>query len=160
MHSLTKFPNPKQIHKLEYRLNDEKNGYPLLYIIHEIDKPQLFVRKNCEYFVLEGRIYEAISTAIEMDCFVIYVEPVIDEFPYPDAPTKRPLGIEVRLFVENGERHEIHFIDCFDHEDVMCHLDNTYFYFNKKEYERTSSEIDQDRRIYVLYVQPTGVELA
>ena len=152
-------PKPKQIHQLEYRLNDEKNGFPLLYIIREIDKSQVFVRRNCEYFVLEGKIYEAISSAIEETCFVIYVEEVIDEFPYPGAPLHRPLGIEVRLFVEHGERPEIQFIDCFDHEDVMSFLDNTFFYFDKKEYERTSAEIDQDRSIYVLYVQPTGVEL-
>jgi hypothetical protein len=152
--------NPLQISKLEYRLADENNKFPAIYHVTDIDIMEIFCRRNCDYFTVNGVVYENVGSSLEDDRYVIYIQVVPNEKPYPDAPLFRKLGIEVRLFTEVGERKEIEYIDCYSHQEVMAYLDNTYLYLNKTEYERTSAELDQDRRVYVLYVKPTGIELA
>ena len=152
--------NPSNIHVLEYRLIDETKQYPAIYHFEELDKMQIFCRRNCDYFVLDKQVYETTSSALEEDRFVIYVKKVDDEKPFYAASSTRPLGIEVREYRENNESPEIAFFHCETHEDVFSYLDSTYHYVHGKEVERVSAEMDQDRRVYVLYVFPVGVELA
>lgn len=151
--------NPLSISILEYRLCDKSKGFPSIYQIRSGNLMEFFCRRNCELFVLDGKVYENIGGALEDDCYVIYLEEVSDYVRYPNPSSSRKLGIEVRLFAKLGERKEIEFLDCKSHEMVLAYLDNSFLYFDKLEYERVSAELDQDRLIYVLYVKPTGERL-
>ncbi|KZZ83936.1 hypothetical protein [Bacillus sp. SJS] len=141
---------------LEYRLNDPLNDYPAIYHFKDLDPMQIFCRRSCDYFVIEGSVYEVTSTALEHDRFVIYLNPDKEEQPFASAVQDRPLGIEIRLYEEYKESPEFMYISCFDHVDVFSRLDSTYLTLRGKEYERISAEMDQDRRVYVLYVKETG----
>ena len=43
-----------------------------------------------------------------------------------------------------------------NHLDVLSVLGNVYTYIEGNEWERDSAEIDEDRKVYVLYVTSTG----
>ncbi|MTH54575.1 hypothetical protein GKZ89_14315 [Bacillus mangrovi] len=141
---------------LEYRLNDPLNGYPAIYHFTDLDPIQIFCRRSCDYFVLEGKVYEVTSTALERDRFVIYLKKDEGEQPFKSAPLDRPLGIEIRLYEEYSESKEFMYVSCFDHIEVFSRLDSTYLTLRGKEYERVSAEMDQDRLTYVLYVKETA----
>lgn len=152
--------NPLQINVLEYRLADSERNYPSIYHVSDIDSMEIFCRRNCEYFTLNGKVYENVGSAMEPTKYVIYLQEVSNEKPNPKAPILRKLGVEVRLFSEDGVYRELDFLDCYTHQMVLGYLDNTYIYLGKTEYERTSAELDQDRRTFVMYVKPTGMELS
>ena len=42
------------------------------------------------------------------------------------------------------------------HLDVLSVIGSVYTYIQDKEWERDSAEIDEDRKVYVLYVTSTG----
>ncbi|MGD7006994.1 hypothetical protein [Metabacillus sp. 84] len=142
--------------KLEYRLNDPSQGYPAIYHFDDLEPLQIFCRRNCDFFILEGTVYETTSSFLKDSRFVIYVKKSDDEKPFRQAEAERRLGVEVRLYKEYAESPEIMFLPCFDHVEVFSYLDNTYLVLEGKEYERVSAEMDQDRLMYVLYVRETG----
>ncbi len=59
---------------LEYRLWIGEENYRLLYFYESIDLPQIITRRECDFFVKEGVTYRQVSSALEHDTFVIYVE--------------------------------------------------------------------------------------
>ena len=46
-----------------------------------------------------------------------------------------------------------------DHLEVLSKIGSIYTYYDGKEWERDSAEIDEDRKTYVLYVTPTGYKI-
>ena len=43
-----------------------------------------------------------------------------------------------------------------NHIDVLSMIGSVYTYYQGMEWKRDSAEIDEDRKVYVLYVTPTG----
>ncbi|EIT87356.1 hypothetical protein A374_00754 [Fictibacillus macauensis ZFHKF-1] len=142
---------------VEYRLVDE--SFTPLYYVENIDRLELFCRRNCNYFVLDQYVYEVVSTALENELFVIYLQLVEDDQPFGETPTSRALGIEVRLLTDDQSYPEMTYINCQTHLEAFTYLDNSFLYFQNKEYARVSAELDQNRKQYVLYVKLTGETL-
>jgi hypothetical protein len=144
---------------LEYRLQKEKEEYVSIYHYPNIDLEQILARRECEFFVKDGVTYKQLSSAIEDDLFVIYLE-VYEEDP-----------IEKEDIAQEGIRLEVRELNALkghpliaseylsNHLDVLSIIGSVYRYDHGKEWERDSAEVDEDRKVYVLYVTSTGYTL-
>lgn len=143
---------------LEYRLLKEDGRFEKIYhVVFEKDREEaeIICRRNCEYQIISGKKYENIGGAQEPDgLFVLYLKEVPGVF-YPHLSLHKDLGIEIRL----PQGGEIAFLSYENHLKLMMTLDNSFLYLNKKEYRRLSAEFDQERRVYLMYMEPTGVYL-
>ncbi|ERI08821.1 hypothetical protein [Aneurinibacillus aneurinilyticus] len=147
--------------RLEYRRLDERNGFPVLYYYDFIDKDEIALRFACDYFVKDGLVYEKTSCAIEISCYVIYVQVAEDEKALksaePVARQKPGIMMEVREFKEGTAHYPVVCTYTFqDDADAILHLQSQFLYLYGREWERTSTEIDEDRGVYVYYAQPTA----
>jgi hypothetical protein len=144
---------------LEYRLQKGKEDYVSIYHYPEIELEQILTRRECEFFVKEGVTYKQLSSAIEGNLFIIYLE-IYEESPIEkERPSQPGIRLEIReLNHING--HPLITSDYLtNHMDVLSMIGSVYTYDQGKEWERDSAEIDEDRQVYVLYVTPTGYQL-
>lgn len=140
--------NTDNIFVLEYRLLDGEFTRPI-YHFPFLSKVQIFTRRYCDYFILNGFVYENRGSYIEEDRYVIEViESDMENTPF--SHLTRPLGIEIR---DVDTFDEIHFYESGDELDLLSWLQSTYITINHQIYEQTSNEVDQDRNTYVMYVK-------
>ncbi|RFU67278.1 hypothetical protein D0469_15370 [Peribacillus saganii] len=145
---------------LEYRLLKATEDYTALYHYEHIELEQIAARRECEFFVKEGVTYKQVSSAKEQKLYIIYVK-IHEESPREPVD---PAGIgTMKLEVRELDAIRNHpVIDSFyldNHMQVLGVIGCTFHYFQGKEWERDSAEIDEDRRVYVLYVSPTGLTI-
>ncbi|ARU60673.1 hypothetical protein CBW65_05930 [Tumebacillus avium] len=146
--------------KLEYRLLDERQEFPVLYAYDAVEKREILMRFACDYFVKERTIYNKTSTAIEADVHVIYVEAADDEQVIDS--TLHPLAQQAGIRLELREYKDgtviyplVHTYEFKSEDDVLLHLQANYLYLGGREWERSSTEVDEDRQVYVFYGTPT-----
>ncbi|WP_134685963.1 hypothetical protein [Brevibacillus migulae] len=147
--------------RLEYRKLDEANHFPVLYYYDHIDKDEISLRFACDYFVKGREVYEKTSTAIEPHAYVIYVKRSEEEqaVTYTDAAGLRwgRVQIEVREYRENTAHYPlVHLYQFTEDDDALLLLQSDYITLGGKEWEKTSTEVDEDRKVYVYYAKPTG----
>ncbi len=141
---------------LEYRLQKGKDQFIPIYHYSNIDLEQILARRECEFFVKEGMTYKQLSSAIEGQRFVIYLE-VYEEGPI-EAEDLSQDGIKLEIRELNALRGYPLITSEYltNHFDVLSMIGSVYTYDHGKEWERDSAEIDEDRKVYVLYVTSTG----
>lgn len=76
--------------KLEYRLLDKAQEYPMLYYYDYLKPEEATARFACDYYIKEGKIFEKTSCAVEPGINVIYVRYVSEDTklflnPHPGA---------------------------------------------------------------------------
>lgn len=147
--------------RLEYRLLDEENGFPLLYTYDNISKDEIALRFACDYFVKDQKVFEKTSCAVESLNHIIYVirnrEEQVVEPGLVFAPHWRGIRMEVRHFREEADYYPVvHTYHFHEPGDALLHLMSHFLYFNGKEWEKTSTEVDENRKVYVYYAQPTS----
>lgn len=147
--------------RLEYRLLDEGRGYPVLYYYDFIDKDEVSLRFACDYFVKERTVYEKTSCAIEGARYVIYVKTAEDEQALEARSSYESYGGGIRLELREFQEHALHYpvIHVFqfqDDDDALLHLQSDYLNVQGREWGKTSTEVDEDRKVYVYYAQPAG----
>lgn len=148
-----KFMFPTILKKIEYRLNEPRNNYPAIYYMENVSPLEIFCRRNTDYFILANKVYEQISTLLEEDCVVVYVEENYDETPFEKEIIQMQLGIELRLFNEKEGHPLIDFVVCQNHEEILSYLHTTYLILHGDEYEVISNETDQDRKTFAVYLK-------
>ncbi|MGM7701394.1 hypothetical protein ACSVDE_06675 [Pseudalkalibacillus sp. Hm43] len=141
--------------RLEYRLFDEKNGFPALYHYEGLTSGELFARRMCDFYIKNNQIYTKTSTAYETDLFVIYLSVDAKEEVFDDAPIYEYVTIELREWKEHVDSPVLHTIECQNHEEVVGYIGSDYIQLKNAEYETVASEIDEDRRAYVMYIKPS-----
>lgn len=146
--------------RLEYRLVEEAKGFPVLYFYDRIGKAEIATRMCCDYFVKEGRIYETTSTAIDEGVYVIYVQPAADE-KVVDSSQKaewKTIRIELREYKEDTDYYPvIHTYEFRDEMEALLHMQSQFLYLYGKEWEKTSAEIDEDRKVYAWYARANSI---
>lgn len=147
--------------RLEYRLLDDSRGYPVLYAYDMIDKDEISLRFTCDYFVKDRLVYEKMSCALELPTYVIYVKHATDEHVVDSrvlsAPRWGGIRIEVREYRNNSDHYPlVHTFDFPDDDDALLHLQSDFLYLYGREWQKTSTEVDEDRKVYVFYAQPSS----
>ena len=141
---------------LEYRLQKGTNSYEPIYYYSAIDLPQILARRECEFFIKEGKTYKQLSSSIEGNLFVIYVE------LFEEAPIEFEKQSEQGIKLEIRELNRLQYYPLLstqyksNHLEILSVIGSVYTYLEQNEWERDSAEIDEDRGVYVLYVAPTG----
>lgn len=65
--------------------------------------------------------------------------------------------IELREYKEGTNVYPlIHTYSFKDDDDVLLLLQSDYITLNGREWEKTSAEVDEDRRVYVYYARPSA----
>ena len=145
--------------RLEYRLDDEYQGFPALWNYSNLTMSEGVARLTCEYFVKEAETYAVTATATDPDeTTVLYVK---KEKSFDDGIDEiySHIGFEIRELQRNGsillEKREV-----WDHEEVLGLLHSDIIYIQKdgkfREFTLDSREIDEDRKCYVYYGNYTG----
>ncbi|SDD97677.1 hypothetical protein SAMN02799630_04316 [Paenibacillus sp. UNCCL117] len=146
--------------RLEYRLYAESESmFPVLYEYDRIGRDEAALRFACDYFVKGGRVYEKTSCAVEAHTYVIYVKEASDErtMPWrrPDADGPRGIYMELREYREGmADYRLVETLQFADTLDLMLHMQANYLYAEEREWERMSTEVDEDRETYVFYASP------
>ncbi|SOC05294.1 hypothetical protein SAMN05880501_10439 [Ureibacillus xyleni] len=144
---------------LEYRLKKGRNEFVPLYYYSDIDLGEILARRECEFFVKNGVTYKQLSSGLEDQLFVIYLELFEEEPPLENQQTKKStIPLEIRE-LNARKNHPIITTKIYDnHFDILSEIGSVYTYTDGKEWERDSAEIDEDRKTYILYVISTGYE--
>jgi hypothetical protein len=146
------------VSRLEYRLLEESQGYPVLYYYENLDSGEIAARFACDKFIKGGVVYEKTSCAIEVMCYVVYIQesgraqnPAGKEGAFPvDARVR----IEVRQDGESPSPGLIIGNFVFDDSiDVVLHLLCDYLYWLGTEWLRTMTVLDEDRKVYICYAK-------
>ena len=145
--------------RLEYRLLDPERNYPVLYYYNGMDKEEITLRFACDYLVKDQHVYEKMSCALEIGTYVIYVRRAEDEQVLDSqlvfAPDWEGIRMEVRHFREGTAHYPVvHTFHFHSDEDALLHLQCDFLFIDGQEWQKTSAEVDENRRVYVIYAQP------
>lgn len=140
---------------LEYRLRKRNEEFEPIFYYNDIGLGEILARRECEFFVKEGITYKQLSSAIEDQLFVIYIDKYEEDFNENSVAASETIKLEIREL--NARRnHPLITSEVYDnHFDVLSFIGSIFTYFEGKEWERDSAEIDEDRQVYVLYVTAT-----
>ncbi len=144
--------------RLEYRLVDTEQAFPLLYYYDDIHITEIAARFACDYFVKAGITYEKTSCASLPPTYTVYVKKT-DQQDWMDNPPYMKSGeglkLELRQFLEHSSYFpEIHVFEIKQNVELLLLLQSDYLYWLGQEWEKTSTEIDEDRKRYVYYAVP------
>lgn len=143
--------------RLEYRLLEEANNYPLLYYYADIDRTEIAARLACDYFVKDAVTYEKTSGAMDINTYVIYVQKaeIQDNISATPPGKNSKLRLELRQFIENSSYYpEIAVFEPKDNLEALLYLQCDFHYWLGQEWRKTSAELDEDRKVYIIYASP------
>lgn len=147
--------------RFEYRLNDAAQKFPVLYYYESMNELEVAMRMACDYFVKAGKIYLKAASSLVPQGVVVYVDDAGDDSAETaNAETaSRPAGItlEVREYREGALSYPL--VQQLGFAGLLPVL--PYFLADRltllgQEWEKTSTEIDEDRQVYVYYSKPAG----
>jgi hypothetical protein len=140
---------------LEYRLQKGPEQFVPIYHYQDIELEQILARRECEFFVKDGVTYKQLSSAIEDQLFIIYLE-VYEDGLQEQEERSGGIKLEIRELDARKGHPLIASKQMQHHLEVLGIIGSVYTYRHGREWERDSAEIDEDRKVYVLYVTPTG----
>ena len=146
--------------RFEYRLNNAAEDYPVLYFYETMDEVEAAMRFVCDYFVKEGRTWLKTASAIEAAQYVMYMEEVPTDTAEAGNVTQPVMpgwiAVEVREYREGTTEYPlIHQFGFPSQVQALAHLIADTMILFDQEWQKTSSEIDEDRQAYIYYCRKT-----
>ena len=147
--------------KLIYYLKDRNGKYRPLYEynVSEVGIDELYARQLCTYYIMKGNQYELVSNEMDGEEEILVVTEsgrnvtTADEFSYRG----KGLNIEIRRFRESENYKRLAMIPCQTHFDIIRFLVKDIVDIpGIGQMAVTSTEIDEDRGVYVIYVKDIG----
>lgn len=146
---------------LTYYLEKSEDHYEALttYSINEIGEDGMYARQLCHYLVRSGEQYKLIWNEMDADTEILTLKDIGKAISYGDERfngNNDQILIEFRFVTENGPMICIATQIVHTHWEVIRYLlkDNVPIP-GKGARNVDSLEIDEDRRCYVIYVEPT-----
>jgi hypothetical protein len=148
------------IARLEYRFNDDYKQYPVLFYYDFIDPDEISLRFACDYWIKNKIVYEKMYCAVEPTKCVIYVQIAEDEqaldYGGQDYSYGGGICIEVREYREGTEHYPVvHRFNNQDDDKTILILQSDRLVIGGQLWLRTSTEVDEDRKLYVYYAEPS-----
>lgn len=144
--------------RLEYRLFDHSQEFPLLYFYDDIESAEIAARFACDYFVKDKVTYEKTSCAASELAYIIYIKRAEDQGWQEDSVLSKQNGLrlELRQYQDNAEYYPIvHTFQYGANIDILLQLQSDFVYWLGQEWQKSSVELDEDRKVYVYYAQLT-----
>lgn len=131
---------------LQYRMEDKR---PII-TMENLSSLETSVRFFVNYWVHEGIVYENRGNYYSEGKYMIDLYECKDEEPYADAIEKAPNTIEYRLFY--SDRKIIKESVKTNLEDILLALSLDSVTIESNTYKRLSLEFDEDRKVFVYYL--------
>lgn len=145
--------------RLEYRWAKPEQNDPVLYAYDGISPEEISTRFVCDYFVKDHHVYEQLRCATGSGgVTAIFVREAEDEEAYnPEVVTQpdwKGIRLEVREFREKAAYYPVlQTLHLSRQSEVRLYLQANQVFLKGQVWVKTSAEIDEDRRVYVLYVE-------
>lgn len=147
--------------KLTYYIDKGNGQYEPFYEYdaRTVGIDELYARQLCTYFIIRGQQYELVSNEMDEDEEILVIKDrgrninVLDEKVYRG----HGLNIEVRRFREEENYKLLSVIPCDTHFEIIRYLLKDIIDVpSLGQKQVTSTEIDEDRGVYVLYTKDIG----
>ena len=149
--------------KLTYFIDKGNNHFEPFYEYHAhtVGIDEFYARQLCTYFIMRGRQYELVANEMHGEEDILVIKDmgrnphVADERGYQG----RGLQIEIRRYREEENFRMLTSIPCNSHFDILRYLLKDIIDVpGLGQKAVTSTEIDEDRGVYVLYIKDMGEE--
>jgi hypothetical protein len=149
--------------KLTYYIDKGNDEYePFFeYTVPEVGIDELYARQLCTYFIMRGKQYELLSNEMNGEEDQLMLREMGSN---PNTTDERGyhgkgLHIEIRRFREEEDYKLLALVPCQNHFEVIRYLlKDVADVPDIGQKLVTSTEIDEDRGVYVLYVKDVGEE--
>jgi hypothetical protein len=144
--------------KLTYfidRGNDEYESF-YEYTVPNVGEDELYARQLCTYLILNGNQYQLISNEMQGNEEILVIHDLGPNEKLPDELLYQGQGlhVEFRRFRKEEQYRLISRIPCHTHFDVIRYLLKDVIDIpGLGQFFTTSTELDEDRGVYVLYVK-------
>ena len=147
--------------RFEYRLNDAAQDYPILYFYENMDEVEAAMRFVCDYFVKDGKTWLKNAAAVSGMDYVMYMEEVPTDSAEAGNGAQKALpsgiAVEVREYREGALDYPLIHQFAFNSQvQALAHLLADTLMLFGQEWEKTSTEVDEDRQAYIYYCRKTG----
>ena len=147
--------------RFEYRLNDAGQDYPILYFYENMDEVEAAMRFVCDYFVKDGKTWLKNASAVSGMEYVMYMEEVPTDSAEAGNRAQKALpsgiAVEVREYREGALDYPLIHQFAFNSQlQALAHLLADTLMLFGQEWEKTSTEVDEDRQAYIYYCRKTG----
>ena len=147
--------------RLTYYIDRGNGNYDPFYeyTISSVGKDEMYARQLCTYFILRGTQYELISNEMDGEEDILVIKEMGRNLSGEDEKSFRGEGIHIE-FRSPSERENFRLhsrIPCKTHFEVLRFLLKDIV--DIPQIGRmlvTSTEIDEDRGVYVIYVKDLG----
>ncbi|WP_141433507.1 RNA helicase [Bacillus sp. 03113] len=151
--------------KLTYFIDKGNGEYRPFYeyTFPEVGIDELYARQLCTYFIMRGTQYELISNEMEGEEDILVLKEIGRNVTVIDETGFRGKGlhIEFRRFREAENYKRLALLPCKTHLDIIRYLlKDVVDVPGIGQMMMTSTEIDEDRGVYVIYVKELGEEEA
>ncbi|WML43902.1 RNA helicase [Neobacillus sp. PS3-40] len=147
--------------KLTYFIDKGNGDYEPFYeyTVPSVGVDELYARQLCTYFIMRGRQYQLVSNEMEGEDDILVLQEIgrnvtsANEFGFRG----KGLHIEIRKFREEENYKRLALIPCKTHFDIIRYLlKDVVDVPGSGQMMMTSTEIDEDRGVYVIYVKELG----
>ena len=147
--------------RFEYRLNDAAQDYPLIFYYENMDEVEAAMRFVCDYFVKDGKTWLKKTSAVSGMEYVMYMEEVPTDSAESGNRAQKALpsgiAVEVREYREGALDYPLIHQFAFNSQlQALAHLLADTLMLFGQEWEKTSTEVDEDRQAYIYYCRKTG----
>jgi hypothetical protein len=144
--------------ELTYYIEKDEDYEPFLtYKIPEnMHNDEKYARQLCEFFVSGGREYELHSNEMNGNEEILIIKDRGEVRTFADESNYKGRGIfiEFRQYSQDGDMPLIHLQAFNSHWDVIRFLlKDVVDIPGKGQFTRDSAELDEDRAVYVFYVE-------
>lgn len=149
----------KLIYFIDHGNGDYKPFYE--YDGSTVDIDELYARQLCTYFIMRGTQYQLISNEMDGEEDILVIKEIGRNLSGAEERVFRGKGlhIEIRSYREAENYRLIKVIPCETHFDIIRYLlKDIVDVPDIGQLQVTSTEIDEDRGVYVLYVKDIGDE--
>ncbi|MFS0635265.1 RNA helicase [Mesobacillus foraminis] len=150
--------------KLTYYIHGGKGRYEPFYeySTKDVGVDELYARQLCTYFVMRGREYQLISNEMSGEEEILVLEEIGRNVTVKDETGFRGKGlhVEIRRCREEENYTRLALIPCATHFEIIRYLLKDIVDVPALgQMETTSTEIDEDRGVYVIYVKNIGEDI-
>ena len=147
--------------KLTYFIDKGNGDFEAFYeyTVPAVGIDELYARQLCTYFIMRGTQYQLISNEMEGDEDILVLKEIGRNVSVTDESGFRGKGlyIEIRRFREEENFKRLALITCKTHFDIIRYLlKDVVEVPGVGQMLMTSTEIDEDRGVYVIYVKEFG----
>lgn len=150
------------MHYLQYVLDSTEKKYPSIAHYPRISKEEILLRFACDYWVKDHKVYEKTYTEIDGNSYTIYVnhdpEEQVVEKGIIFEPNWKGIRLEYRHYHPDWSIYPIIQQQCSSDQDVLLSLLTEIHMIDGSVWQKQSTEVDENRKKYVIYVIPFDVE--